>query len=62
MTGTELTKEMLAPIAFGEISEIVELTIRRHIVAASPSLDDLWEADRWARETARAIVSSRQKR
>jgi len=37
----------------------VELTIRRHQsrdLTPSASLDDLLEADRWARETADAIV------
>jgi 1-deoxy-D-xylulose-5-phosphate reductoisomerase len=46
-------------IAFGMISRVVELTIRRHQsrdLTPSASLDDLLEADRWARETADAIV------
>jgi 1-deoxy-D-xylulose-5-phosphate reductoisomerase len=44
-------------IAFGEISRVVELTIRRHRVQSSPSLDDLLQADRWARTEAATIVA-----
>ncbi len=43
-------------ITFGEISRTVELTIRRHRVQSEPSLDDLLQADRWARAEAAAIV------
>ncbi|MCC7352016.1 MAG: 1-deoxy-D-xylulose-5-phosphate reductoisomerase [Phycisphaerales bacterium] len=39
-------------IRFGEISRMVELTIGEHKVQSAPGLDDLLEADRWARETA----------
>lgn len=46
-------------IPFGEISRTVELTIRRHSVQLSPSLDDLTEADRWARAQAAASVHRR---
>jgi 1-deoxy-D-xylulose-5-phosphate reductoisomerase len=44
-------------IAFGEISKVVELTIRRHSVQKSPSLDDLMQADRWARAEAAKTVA-----
>ena len=44
-------------IAFGEISRTVELTIRRHRVQSSPSLDDLLQADRWARSEAANLVN-----
>ena len=46
-------------IAFGEISRVVELTIRRHRLQPSPSLDDLFEADRWARAEAGSVVAPR---
>lgn len=36
-------------VSLTQISELVELTIMGHRVQASPSLDDLLEADRWAR-------------
>jgi 1-deoxy-D-xylulose-5-phosphate reductoisomerase len=36
-------------ISLPQISELVGLTIRAHRVQADPSLDDLLEADRWAR-------------
>jgi 1-deoxy-D-xylulose-5-phosphate reductoisomerase len=44
-------------IGFGEISRVVELTIDSHQVQQSPSLDDLFEADRWAREKARSLLA-----
>jgi 1-deoxy-D-xylulose-5-phosphate reductoisomerase len=43
-------------IPFGMISRAVLHTIARHTVQALPSLDDLMEADRWARQTAEAYV------
>ncbi len=43
-------------IAFGEISRVVELTISAHKVQPAPSLDDLLEADRQARATARTLM------
>jgi 1-deoxy-D-xylulose-5-phosphate reductoisomerase len=46
-------------IAFGEISKVVELTICRHSVQKSPSLDDLIQADRWARAEAAKTVAER---
>lgn len=38
-------------IPFGEISRLVGFTMGRHSVQPRPSLDDLLEADRWARRT-----------
>ena len=43
-------------IPFGMISRAVSHTIARHTVQASPSLDDLMEADRWARKTAESFI------
>jgi 1-deoxy-D-xylulose-5-phosphate reductoisomerase len=43
-------------LPFGEISRIVGLTIEAHRVQAAPSLDDLLEADRWARQTASGLI------
>ena len=37
-------------IPFGGIARIVEHTIQAHAVQSEPSLDDLLEADQWARE------------
>jgi 1-deoxy-D-xylulose-5-phosphate reductoisomerase len=45
-------------IAFGRISEVVSLTIERHRPVASPSMDDLLEADRWARSTATGLLAN----
>jgi 1-deoxy-D-xylulose-5-phosphate reductoisomerase len=44
-------------IAFGEISRLVGLTIAEHRVQRQPTLDDLLEADRWARQTVSARVA-----
>jgi 1-deoxy-D-xylulose-5-phosphate reductoisomerase len=44
-------------IPFGEICSIVELTISKHRLQQSPTLDDLLEADRWARQAAAEIIS-----
>jgi 1-deoxy-D-xylulose-5-phosphate reductoisomerase len=43
-------------IPFGMISRAVSHTIARHTVQPLPSLDDLMEADRWARRTADAYL------
>ena len=45
-------------IAFGRISDLVGLTIRRHRLVQEPTMDDLMEADRWARAaTAEAFAN-----
>ncbi len=46
-------------IGFGEIPEVVRLTIREHRLDRTPSMDDLIEADRWARVTANSLVSGK---
>jgi 1-deoxy-D-xylulose-5-phosphate reductoisomerase len=42
-------------IPFGQIARIVERTIDCHRGVKSPSLEDLMEADRWAREKAQSL-------
>ena len=44
-------------IAFGRISEVVETTISQHKLESKPLLDDLLDADRWARQTAKEIMN-----
>jgi 1-deoxy-D-xylulose-5-phosphate reductoisomerase len=44
-------------ITLGVIARVVERTIDRHNVQADPSLDDLLEADRWARDTATGLLN-----
>jgi 1-deoxy-D-xylulose-5-phosphate reductoisomerase len=44
-------------IAFGGIVRAVEHTIAAHAVQAQPTMDDLLEADRWARRTADGFIS-----
>jgi 1-deoxy-D-xylulose-5-phosphate reductoisomerase len=48
-------------IAFGEISELVRLTIDTHTPRAQPTLDELLAADQWARETVRERVETVKK-
>ena len=43
-------------ILFGDICSIVELTISQHRIQSSPALDDLLEADRWARAAAETYI------
>ena len=44
-------------ISFVKIPEIIRETMQRHTVVKDPSLADILEADRWAREQAEMIVS-----
>lgn len=44
-------------IPFTRIPPLVETTLTRHTRCASPGLDDILEADRWARATASRLVS-----
>ena len=48
-------------LRFGVISRLVELTIRRHRLQERPTLDDLLEADRWARATAGELIDENQR-
>jgi len=45
-----------AQIDFGSICRIVERTIDLHRVQVNPTLDDLMDADKWAREAARTML------
>jgi 1-deoxy-D-xylulose-5-phosphate reductoisomerase len=42
-------------ISFVKIPEIIRETMERHTVVKDPSLDDILEADRWAREQAETL-------
>ena len=44
-------------ISFVKIPEIIRETMERHTVVNDPSLDDILEADRWAREQAEKNIS-----
>jgi len=46
-------------ISFVKIPEIIRETMERHTVVKDPSLDDILEADRWAREQAEMIISGK---
>jgi 1-deoxy-D-xylulose-5-phosphate reductoisomerase len=46
-------------ISFVKIPEIIRETMERHTVVNDPSLDDILEADRWAREHAEMIISGK---
>ncbi|HRK31507.1 MAG TPA: 1-deoxy-D-xylulose-5-phosphate reductoisomerase [Tepidisphaeraceae bacterium] len=43
-------------IAFGQIASLVETIMQRHRVQPNPSLDDLMEADRWARTQVGELI------
>ena len=45
-------------IQFGEICTVVELTISKHRVQGQPTLDDVLDADRWARATAAGLAET----
>jgi 1-deoxy-D-xylulose-5-phosphate reductoisomerase len=49
---------MSGKIRFGMISRVVELTMRACVVQPRPSLDDLLEVDRKAREVAQSLVTN----
>ncbi len=44
-------------IGFLEIPKLIEKTLERHQVISSPSLEDILDADAWAREVAKGWVS-----
>jgi 1-deoxy-D-xylulose-5-phosphate reductoisomerase len=48
-------------IRFLEIPKLIQATMLRHLqqvkVKSEPNLDDILEADRWAKETAREIIN-----
>ena len=46
-------------IRFVEISRLVELTMSSHRLQPAPSLDDLLDADRWARQMVASLIDSR---
>jgi 1-deoxy-D-xylulose-5-phosphate reductoisomerase len=48
---------MAGKIAFGRISRLVADTIARHRLQPNPSLDDLLQADQWARESVAAEIA-----
>jgi 1-deoxy-D-xylulose-5-phosphate reductoisomerase len=43
-------------IRFAEISRLVQRTLDQHQVQPHPSVDDLFEADRWARTAVRELI------
>jgi 1-deoxy-D-xylulose-5-phosphate reductoisomerase len=44
-------------LPFGMLSRVVELTMERHQFRAAPTLEELFEADRWARTAAEKIAA-----
>ena len=43
-------------IGFNDIPAVIRKTVERHTVTAAPELEDVLEADRWAREIAGQYV------
>ncbi len=48
---------LVGKIPFSQIPPLIETTLNRHTRCSSPDLDDILEADRWARATASRLVS-----
>ncbi len=46
-------------VSFLEIPQLVEAVMKQHTIIPSPSLEDIYEADAWARETARNFMVER---
>jgi 1-deoxy-D-xylulose-5-phosphate reductoisomerase len=46
-------------LSFGMISQVVQRTIDAHKLVSEPTLEDLLEADRWARVTADGFCEPR---
>jgi len=49
-------------IRFGDIACAIEKILERHQPVSKPSLDDILEADRWAREKSRLLVGASENR
>jgi 1-deoxy-D-xylulose-5-phosphate reductoisomerase len=45
-------------ISFVKISEVIEKTMECHMVISDPTLDDILETDRWARQQAEDLITS----
>lgn len=45
-------------LSFAKIPKVIEKTMNRHSVAEHASLDDILEADKWARKEAECVVKS----
>ena len=45
-------------LSFGKIPKVIEKTMNRHSVAEHTSLDDILEADKWARKEAEGVIKS----
>ena len=45
-------------IGFLEIAELIERTMQAHSVVQNPALEDILEADRWARETVHRLCGA----
>lgn len=45
-------------LSFAKISKVIEKTMSRHSVAEHTSLDDILEADKWARKEAEGVIKS----
>lgn len=47
-------------IGFGNIVEIIDEVMSKHTLNSSPELDEIFEADAWARSAAEAIIRGKQ--
>jgi 1-deoxy-D-xylulose-5-phosphate reductoisomerase len=46
-------------LRFSDIPTLIQETLDRHEPTPNPGLDDILEADRWARGTAESLVTAR---
>lgn len=46
-------------LTFGKIAESIERILHQHCAVSKPGLDDILEADRWARQEAENLVSNK---
>jgi 1-deoxy-D-xylulose-5-phosphate reductoisomerase len=46
-------------ISFPQLSKVIEKTMRQHKIQSHPNLDEILQADQWARETAKTIIADK---
>ncbi len=44
-------------ISFPQLPKVIEKTMHQHKIQSHPNLDDILQADQWARETAKSIIA-----
>ena len=62
ISGDEFINELIQAfleetISFSKLPKVIEKTMRQHTTLHHPKLDDILQADQWARETAKSIIN-----